>query len=101
VSFKGIEGVEKVVEDQFKAMLNPHPVGILTVGKVNQAGVKLWKHPDALGDTWNFCALRFKRKGAAGWLRAVADPQEKVTVKNKEGKEESHYLFSLGKAVHK
>ncbi len=101
VSFKGIEGVDKGVEDQFKAMLNPHPEGILTVGIVNQAGAKLWKHPDALGGSWNLCALRFKRKGAAGWLRAVTVPEEKVTIINSEGKEENHYLFSLGKPVHK
>ncbi len=101
VSFKGIEGVEKSVEDQFKELLNPRPKGILTVGKINQAGVKLWKHPDVLGDSWNLCALRFKRKGASGWLRVVAEPQEKVIIKRNDGKEESRYLFSLGKPVHK
>lgn len=101
VSFKGIEGVDKDVEELFKSMLNPRPEGILTVATVNQAGAKLWKDPNALGDAWNLCALRFKRKGAAGWLRALTTPVEKVTVLNEQGKEENRYLFSLGKPLHK
>lgn len=47
------------------------------------------------------CHLRFKSKGAAGWLRALTVPVEKVIVKNDEGQTENRYLFSLGKAVHK
>lgn len=101
VMFKGIRGVEESVERQFAEMLNPTPEGLLTMGMVNQPGVKLWRHPDALGDAWNLCALRFKRKGAAGWLRAITEPEAKVTVMNAHGKAENHYLFSLGKPKHK
>ncbi|HET9843672.1 MAG TPA: hypothetical protein VFP93_03330, partial [Gammaproteobacteria bacterium] len=102
VHWKGIPKVEEKIENLFKAMLNPTIEGLVTVGVRNQAGAKIFLSPQALGDDWNLCGLRFKRKGnGAGWLRAIAIPEERVTVDLPDGKKQNRYLFTLGKAKNK
>jgi hypothetical protein len=101
VRWVGIPKMDKISEGQFESMLNPNPDGILTVGPRNQQGAKLWKNPDALGESWNMCALRFKRKGASGSFRAIAEPESKITLTKEDGEQENRYLFKLGSYVQK
>jgi hypothetical protein len=96
----GIPGADPGVEKQFEEMLNPHPDGIVTVGTYGQPGAKLWKDPTNLGENWDHCGLRLKRRGAAGFLRVVAIPESKITVEH-NGTAENRYLFKLGKMKHK
>lgn len=98
--WEGIPECDTLVEKQFQEMLNPHPEGILTVGTYGQPGAKIWKDPDGLGEEWGQCALRLKRKGAGGFMRAVAVPECKITIDN-NGISENRYLFKLGKMKHK
>lgn len=100
VRWVGIPGVDALVESQFEGMLNPKPEGILTVGMYDQQGAKLWKDPDNLREAWNLCALRFKRKGASGFIRAQAIPECQITVEH-NGRQENRYMFRLGTYKHK
>lgn len=100
VRWVGIPGVDALVESQFEGMLNPTPEGILTVGMYDQQGAKLWKDPDNLREAWNLCALRFKRKGASGFIRAQAIPECQITVEHNGG-QENRYMFRLGTYKHK
>jgi hypothetical protein len=101
LAFDKISEVDEATEQLFKDSLNPHPDGIVTTIMFGKEGAKMWTHPDNLGGQWQKATIRLKLLGKrGGWARAVAIPQQKVTV-NQDGKEENHYLFTIGRLVRK
>jgi len=103
IRWEEVSGLDTHTQNLFQNMLNPYLEGILTA-KPTKSGFKLHQYPEHLKENWGRCGLRLKRRGESGSagasLRIVAIPEMKVTVEE-EGKPVNHYLFKLGKYVHK